>query len=122
MCQHKFQWCGKCCCCKDNVETSLILGLVYIALNAFYFDMIPFALLYGLDDPFLHSFVFNYFMACRLIHPIHYGLLVYGAAKRNSTLILIWIILTMIICCIHALGGTVSNLVETTGYNLFRHT
>ena len=72
-------------------------------MHRFFITHIAIAIPLGLAD--LRSSIFFYFIACKIIHPIHYGLLVYGAAKRNSTVLLTWIILTGIIVCVHAIAG-----------------
>ena len=103
MCRYKCQCCGPCFCCKDNVETAFILGIAYIVLNALFFELLGLGITDG--NPTL----WIYFESCKIIHPIQHAVLIYGAHKRSTTTILIWIILTAVILTAHVISGTTIN-------------
>ena len=101
MCNHKCQCCGPCCCCKDHVETAFILGLSYIISNVLFFEMLQFVIIVD------NFFTLIYLFACKIFHPIQYAVLIFAAYKRSSTAILVWIILTAIICSLHFILGKI---------------
>jgi len=102
MCRYKCQCCGPCFCCKDNVETAFILGIAYIVLNALFFELLGLGITDG--NPTL----WIYFESCKIIHPIQHAVLIYGAHKRSTTTILIWIILTAVILTAHVISGVLA--------------
>ena len=104
MCRYKCQCCGPCFCCKDNVETAFILGIAYIVLNALFFELVGLGI--SVDSP--NGILIMYMVACKMIHPMQHAVLIYGAHKRNTTAILIWIILTALILTAHVISGTVN--------------
>ena len=103
MCRYKCQCCGPCFCCKDNLDTAFILGIAYIVLNALFFELLGLGITDG--NPSL----WIYFESCKIIHPIQHAVLIYGAHKRSTTTILIWIILTAVILAAHVISGKYCN-------------
>ena len=104
--QSKCQCCGTCFCCKDNVETAFILGIAYIVFNALFFEFMGLAI--TSDDS--SGVLIMYMIACKMIHPMQHAVLIYGAFKRNTTAILLWIILTSLILTAHVISGTMNVL------------
>ena len=69
------------CCCKDNVTASLVIGIVLAILS-----LVSIA---GLTLANIASGVIGALMQC---FPI------FGAYKRNRTLILVWMIFAILQC------------------------
>ena len=81
------------CCCKSNVKASFILGIVFVVLS-----------LLGCLGGDLQSIIGG------IVGALINGILVFGAHKRNSTAILVWIILAIIQCIVFVIFGILAIL------------
>ena len=66
------------CCCKDNVEASFVLGIVLAVLSLVSCFGQGWNILYGIYGALV------------------YGILIFGAKKRNPTAILVWMVFAII--------------------------
>ena len=73
-------------------------------MNALFFELVGLGI--SVDSP--NGILIMYMVACKMIHPMQHAVLIYGAHKRNTTAILIWIILTALILTAHVISGTVN--------------
>ena len=76
------------CCCESNVKAAFVLGIIFIVLsilNCFKKDE---------DGGHLYNIIGG------IIGVLINGLLVFGAHTRNSTAILVWMVLAIIECII----------------------
>ena len=76
------------CCCKTNVKAAYILGIIFVILS-----------LLGCLGGDLQSIIGG------IVSAVINGILVFGAHKRNSTAILVWIILAIIQCIVFLIFG-----------------
>ena len=99
-------FCGA-CCCKDNVQASLILGIVRIIFNCVLWGTV--LSLFTLSGNSLKSddTDVKIFIAVGIIYTLICGILVLGAIKRNSTLLLVW----MVSACINILHNAISLII-----------
>ena len=77
------------CCCKNHAKASLVLGLVLGALSL---SPLPF-----FADCATCSAICVHYIVYAIFYTLICGILVFGAYKQNSTLILVW----MVSACIH---------------------
>ena len=74
------------CCCESNVKAAFVLGIIFIVLcilNCFNQNE---------DGEYLYNIIGG------IVGALINGLLVYGAHTRNSTAILVWMVLAIIEC------------------------
>lgn len=79
------------CCCSSNIQAAKVLGIIFIVCSLFN--------CLGTDAN--ESRTSN--IVTGLVGALISGLLVYGASKRNSTAILVWMILAIIECIVFAI-------------------
>merc|ERR1711973_795318 len=79
------------CCCSSNIQAAKVLGIIFIVCS----------LLNCLGTDANGSRTSN--IVGGLVGALISGLLVYGASKRNSTAILVWMILAIIECIVFAI-------------------
>ena len=81
------------CCCESNVKAAFILGIVFVTLS-----------ILGCLQGDLQSIIAG------IVGALINGILVFGAHKRNSTAILVWIILAIIQCIVFVIFGILAIL------------
>merc|ERR1719192_2001357 len=77
------------CCCATNVKAAFVLGII----------LVIFSLLscFGTDEEGGYNIISG------IVFALINGILVYGAHARNSTAILVWMILAIIECVFYAI-------------------
>ena len=77
------------CCCSSNVQAAKVLGIIFVVLS----------LLSCLTE---QGGSYTYSIIGGIAGALIWGILVYGAVKRSSTAILVWMVLAILLCIYYA--------------------